>query len=512
MSVLFLHQKLGGFSTIELLFAFTFATIFLSGAALISFAGQTSSLDVSLSNGGINRTLTQIHTAVASTTQNWNAKINYQPIQKYIQTDIISSISPCLKKIESNTTWTTEHLRGQHVLLNSYLGSTDKAQALGGGCDPFPPLSWDNPNSQGSVDVVGSDATGIAVRSVDNNIYAFITADPIVLEGKDFIVVNVTDATNPVIQGVPLESLKGLNGIAVANSYAYVIHNSNTEQLLTIDVHDPTNPIEITRARRTFPNIVSSCSPVSSPCLSGRSITYYEGRLYIGTSYIAFGTSVQNHELQIYCVDDGITSGCTPTTPVWVGSYNVNHNVNDIAVQTQIINGIKKTIAYLAVSASSASASEFLTFDVTKPSNVSLLGSFNPSGTDYGWSVYLLDDTAYLGRNQSTGTNKDFYLLNISNPSTPIERSSLKLGIASNTFVSAIIVQGTFAFVATTDSKKPLLIFNVTDSENPIPVSTCTMQNVQSTSDVAYNENKLFTVNRSGDLLRILYDHPSTCI
>ena len=35
-----------GFSTIELLFAFAIATIFMSGAVLIAFGGQTAGLDV----------------------------------------------------------------------------------------------------------------------------------------------------------------------------------------------------------------------------------------------------------------------------------------------------------------------------------------------------------------------------------------------------------------------------------------------------------------------------------
>lgn len=506
------QKNVCGFSTIELLFAFAIATIFLSGTALIAFGSQTAGLDATLSNAGQGRVLTQMQKAVASTTANWSAVLPAQ-LGFYTQQNTLTSISPCLKKIESSASWNSEHGRGQHIGLSTYLGSVDEARAMGGGCDPFAPIdAWDNPRSYGSVDVAGSDGTGIAVRGIGGNTYAFITADPTPLSGDDFIVVDSTNAQSPSVVGTPLTAFKGLTGIAIGGAYAYVLNNDNTSQLKVINIAAPLTPYEEVSALRTLPNIVSTCSPVSTPCLSGRSIEYYAGRLYIGTSYIAFGTSIQNHELHVYCVDDTLTAGCSPQTPVWLGSFNVNRNVNDIAVRTQVVSGVKKTLAYLALSGSNNTLPELKVFDVSLPSGMYEVGSFNPSGTLYATSITLLGNTAYLGRERATGANKDLYIIDVSNPATLVELSSRKLSIGVNTAVVGVAVSDTFAFVATSDSNQPLFIFNVANPSSPTTVSACKLSSVQQTRNIVYHDNLVYSVNRSNDLLRILYDQPSACI
>ncbi len=505
-------SKQRGFSTIELLIAFAIATIFLSGAALLAFGGQTAGLDVALTNGGMQRVVSQMRTAVASSTKNWNATMS-SVTGFYNQTNAVTNISPCMKKITSNTTWTTEHARGQNIALSTYLGSADQAKAYGGGCNPFPSnVVWDNPASFGSIDVSGSDGTGVEVRTKGANKYAFVTQDPSPLNGDDFIVINVTNANSPSIISTPLNNFKGLNGIAIGGNYAYVLNNDNTTQLRVINITNPASPSEIVGAQRTLPNIVSTCSPAASPCLSGKTISYYNGRLYIGTPYIAFGTGIQNHEFHVYCVDDTVTSGCTPQTPVWLGSFNVNHNVNDIAVTRQTISGVPKTVAYLAVSATVAGEPELRSYDVTNPASISTLGTFNPSGTLYGRSINLSGDVAYFGRDRATGvTNKDFYVLSIANPNSLTELSSRKLGIANTKWVVGTSIQGHLAFVATNDSTTPLFIYNVANPSAITPISSCSFNFSQETRDITYHDDFVYTVNRSNDLLRILYDQPSVC-
>ncbi len=501
-----------GFSTIELLFAFALATVFLSGAARIVFGSQTIGLDVALTRSAQTSVVTQLGKAIASTTSAWHALL---PVQSgfYTKQNVSTSISPCLKEIESSTLWNTEHGRGQHVTVRTSLGSVSEARAQGGGCDPFSPIDlWDNPSSFGSVDVAGSDGTGIAVRGISGNTYAFITASSSAPIGADFIVVDSTNAQAPSVVGAPLTAFKGLSGIAVGGAYAYVLNTDNASQLRVINIANPLTPYEEVSAVRTLPNLVSTCTPITAPCLSGKTIDYYGGRLYIGTSYIAFGTSVQNHELHVYCVDDSLTSGCSPQTPVWLGSFNVNRNVNDIAVRIQKVGGVVKTLAYLALSGSTNTLPELRVFDVSLPSSIYEVGSFNPSGTLYGTSITLLGDTAYLGRERASGAQKDLYILDVSNPASIVERSSRKLGIGVNTAVAGIAVSGSFAFVATSDSSKPLFVLNVSDPSSPTSVSTCSLSSAQQTSDVVYHDNLLYSVNRNNELVRILYDQPSSCI
>ncbi|MFM2381985.1 MAG: hypothetical protein RLZZ76_752 [Candidatus Parcubacteria bacterium] len=500
-----------GFSTIELLFAFALATLFLSGAALIAFGSQTIGLDVSLTQAAIGRVSTQMGKALASTSVQWHAVL---PAQSgfYTEQNSASSVTPCLKEMESSSSWQSERGRGQNIALQSYLGSVHEANAQGGGCDPFVPVDvWDNPNVLGSVSISNASGTGIAVRSVNNHVYTFLTANSAILSDDDFIVVDSTDAEDPSVVGTPLSNLVGLNGVAVGGSYAYVLNNENVGQLRVIDVSNPLAPQEEVSAMRTLPNIVSSCNPVGA-CLSGRSIAYFDGRLYIGTSYIAFGTSVQNHELHVYCVGDGVTPGCTPKNPVWLGSYNVNRNVNDIAVRTELVGGVVKTLVYLALSGSTNALAELKIYDASLPSGMYEVGSFNPSGTLYGTSIALLGNRAYLGRERAAASSKDFYVLDISDPTHPTELYSRKLGIANSTAVVGIAVQGSFAFVATSDSTNPLFVFDVSDATNPTMVGTCGLNSDKVIHDVVYHDNRIYSVNKNADVLTIIYDQPSSCI
>jgi hypothetical protein len=500
-----------GFSTIELLFAFALATLFLSGAALIAFGSQTIGLDVSLTQAALGKVSTEMGKAIASTSAQWHRVLPSQP-GFYTEQNISSSMTPCLKEMESSLSWQSERGRGQSVLLQSYLGSVGEARAQGGGCDPFVPIDvWDNPGVLGSASISSASGTGIAVRSIQNQVYTFLTANSAILTDDDFIVVDSTDAENPSVAGTPLPNFLGLNGIAVGGSYAYVLNNENVGQLRVIDVSNPLAPQEEVSAMRTLPNIVSTCNPVGA-CLSGRSIAYFDGRLYIGTSYIAFGTAVQNHEFHVYCVGDGVTPGCTPENPVWLGSFNVNRNVNDIAVRTELVGGVVKTLVYVALSGSTNALAELKIYDASLPSGIYEVGSFNPSGTLYGTSITLLGNRAYLGRERATASSKDFYVLDVSDPTNPVELHARKLSIANGTEVVGIAAQGNFVFVVTSDSTKPLFVFDVSDATNPTVVSTCGLSLNKVMRDIVYHDNRVYSVNKDSDILTIIYDQPSSCI
>lgn len=502
-----------GFSTIELLIAFAVAMIFLTGCILLAFGGQSTGLDTMLTNRGLSYASSKIGETISTIADTWGTTVSAETEDIYDFTGTISEISPCVKLIETNTGWTTEKNRTQGITFGAVVSNIEEAIALGGDCDSHPAGStWDEPISYGSADVGGSEGTDIAARSISGDPYAFVTASPAAVAKEDFVVTDVSDPEHPSVIA-KINTGKGLNSVAVANGYAYVLQEDDTNQLQVINISNPSSPV-LSGTAYTLPNI--TCAYNANTCQRrGRSIAYYDGYVYISTGYMA-GNSPEFH---IYCVDDSSVAGCSPSTPVWRGSLNVNHNINDIAV--------KGDYAYLATS---ADYGELTMIDVTNKTSPQLPPNYTSTPNDNnkkynalttvggasdedGRSVYVLGNYIYLGRDRVAATNKrDFYILNVSDPSAITAAGSVRLGISNNSYVSGIIRHGSHAFVATTDSNEPLFIFNVSNISNPIPQSSCGLNFSQVTRALVYYSDMLLTVNRSNDLIRIIYDEPDlTC-
>lgn len=222
-----------GFSTIELLIAFAILFIVLPPLMLLAFGGQTGTLDVTLTNGGVNHLATQMRDAVASTTANWNAAPLPWTTSFYTQNNKVTSLTPCLKQIVATTSWNSAPSRGQYAAAATYVPNIPLARASGGGCDPFPPsTAWDNPEDP-NWDVTPSElsghGTGVAAASINGIEYAFVTTEQ---SGNpspsDFWVIDVSNPSDPN----PVASLntgKGLNGVAIGGKYAYVIQNDTAK-------------------------------------------------------------------------------------------------------------------------------------------------------------------------------------------------------------------------------------------------------------------------------------------
>lgn len=526
-----------GFSTIEILIAFAVGIIFLSAAIMVAFSGQQSlsnfssgvyhgtstdtgqavALDVALDNYALATSSNRIRKIVALLTKNWNSfpaddSEIVNTTLTYGNTSSIMDISPCLKQITSTTTWSSLNNRNHHITFGTALGSMDIATAYGrGGCDPLPPGDWDNPTDTGwgiTPSQMSGSGSDIAVTTIQGTNYAFITtwqnSNP---SNPDLWPVDVSNPTNPTLL-TALNSGKGLNGIAIEGTYAYVIQNDSTNQLQVIDISNPTNlSASSIKISVTLPNMTTAIAPSS--------IAYYNGYIYIGTPYVAFGTTIQNHELHVYCVHDPSVLNCSPETPKWMGSFNVNHNVNDIAIQQRVVGGVMKTFAFFATSDSTGGYPELTILDVTAPStNITLAGSKNLPGNLYGTSVYVLGNRVYLGRQRATGSNYDLYVLDISNSIfSPSILKQKKLGLNPNTAITNIIIHGNIAFILTSDSTAPVQIWDViSHATDIIAVSTCAHTiNLSVSTGLAYKDDLVYVVNKNQAAMNIIHDQTTTC-
>lgn len=490
------------FLTVEIVLALALFTILMSGVWLVAFGGQTEGLDVSLGKD----TLYSAQSSAQTDMQSAAVFSGFSALSTLTNASIgfartVASVSPCLKTVNDAYSTSTEKSRSLQSGVTTIVASIDAARALGGGCDPFPPPpGWENPDSFGSTDVSGADGTGVDAQWIGGHRYVFVSADPSSVGKEDFYVFTVDDPQNPSLTA-QLNTGKGLNGVVVAGNYAYVIQNDSTNQLQVIDLTDPANPSVATQY--TLPGVLSTGS-----FPEGRSIAYYNNRVYIGTKETA------GPEFHVFDVT-------TPSAPIHLGSLEVTHNVNDIAVLG--------TTAYLATSADYA---ELTMIEVSNPGALALPPSFidpavmnykfnarthtvgNPEtgeSTEDGQAVFVVGTTVYLGRERESSSNKwDFYTLDASTLASVSMLGSLRLGLASNTYVSDMTVQGRYAYLSATDSNEPFFVIDVRVPAVPVIQSSCGYNFSQVTRAVNYLDNFIFTTNRSNDILRILYDKPGT--
>ena len=497
--------KHGGVAIIELLVALGISSLMLTAAVLVAFGGQTAGLDVGLTNHGLYRLDNHLGSTLALVMGDWDLATGEALADStnfYTGQSAVTDISPCLKSVNADIDWTSENNREQNISLNTLVSSVAAAKALGDDCDSFPPSDWDTIGSLGTANVspAGTEGTGLDVSSINGHEYAFLTTSHDNSATADFWVIDVSNPTGTLVPIASLNitddggSAKGLNAVDVAGDYAFAIRNDNTEQLQVIDISDPFDP-----------RVVATSSIPDASSAVARSIFYYEEKLYIGTQYLPCPTCdpEQNNELHIFDVSD-------PLNPVPEASIDVDRNVNSI-----MVNG--EGIAYLATGPGSISPYTPLKIydvDPNSPTYLSQIGAFNTTGNQQGRSVYLLGDTLYLGRDRATGSNKDFHIINVSNPSNLQEIGSKKLNLdPSNAAVITLTVQGRLAFLGTSDSNEELQIFDISDPNNIKPPSGCgnTFNFPQAATGVVFSKNLIFASVKSNDALRIIYDTPLVC-
>ncbi len=100
------------------------------------------------------------------------------------------------------------------------------------------------------------------------------------------------------------------------------------------------------------------------------------------------------------------------------------------------------------------------------PSGI-LLGSYSDNSTIFPNDVFVFDNYAYLVTDNNP-SGPEFYIFDISNPASPVLKSSMNIGVA----VNKIYVNRDFAFLATGDPHRELVVVNINNKTSPTQVST----------------------------------------
>lgn len=516
-----------GFSTIEILIAFSVGIIFLTAAMMVSFSdptlarqisldsGPATALDATLDNTALATSSNKLGRMIAALTGNWNATTVGDSDSTYTNTPNIVDISPCLKQISNATTWTTLGSRGRLMTFGTALGDMTTAIRLGrGGCDPLPPGDWDNPDTFGSFDPSGINnanagimATAIAAKPIDGKLYVFLTSQHGSEAVADFWIIDVTDPQNPVyVSSLDISNglkyggafKEGANDVVIVGDYAYILRNYKTDQLQVINISDLNNPVQV------LPAISFESRGVNKNGTDpqGEVLKYDNGKLYVGLK------TTQGPEFLVYQIISN------PAIPTFVGniSNSFNHSITDIE--------INNTYAYVSINPGSGGGAQN-----TKELMVLNISGANPTNTGVGYNannanndteaataLYLLGSKLYLARAKVNNPKKDFFVFDVTTPATPTIIASANLNQASGGAIKGMYVSKHLAFLGS--SKNPE--FQIWDVSNPTVITSFGCGGLdfpQEVSDVTYANNYIFATIRSNEFLRIIHDETSdtTC-
>lgn len=476
-----------GSGTLEILIAFAVIILAITAAVSVAFGNQGLTVDTELNHQGFYKASRELDVVRAAAATNFDAIVSSTstPLNSTssegVYTNIYSrqidvvDVSPCSKQVTSRITWKTDPLRPQEVEVSTILTSTSTAAVLGGDCFAGPPGGkWQQLGSvsggDGSVNGTGVDAQGGAVYMSANSTSG----------GKpDLLIYTYNASTKVITDRGTLNVSSGFNSIDVAGQYAYAANDESTFQLQVVDVADIDNPVQVASSSLDSLSIPASQrvdKNGSNP--EGRTIYYSNGKIYLGLA------QTNGPEFHVFSVSD-------PLHPVWLGSFEVNQDVNDIVV--------KGNYAYLATSDNSA---ELTVLNVSDPANITNPGSFNAAGNEDSQSLYILGNKLYLGRLQ--GADRNFLILDISSPAAPTNCATCSKAMASED-VNGITVVGSLAFLATSDN------LEILDVSNPANISSVVSFSFSKTATgIDFDNNLIYIpfVKQGHDLMSIFYPGP----
>lgn len=461
-----IHKK--GGSTLEILIAFAILTLALSATAMVIFGNQYAALAAQLNQEALYKAQGMLEEAratsrfdinlvVASTSTDTSGSLVYTKMLSVSQIDLY------LKQVTSTVSW-SQHGRVLSVSLSTILGDSTNVQG-GSTCSSVLTGNWNNPQL-GTPIAVGSSVDGNPVTGLTVfNKKIYITTSNTHGHNDDFYIydTSVMPESPTYLSSMDANIVTpGLNAVAFASTtegaFAYVA-NANTPNWSTCNAKASCAQVQVISVNN--PSSLSVIKNIKIPATStpfvtgsggqgiGNTVTYKNGYLYIGLTKTQSGP-----EFVIYDVGAGAGS---PTNPKYVGSYAVGRGVNTIVVA--------RGFAYLATN---DNVREVLVLDVHTPSSPVAVGLFNAPGSlgfGAGYSLSLIGNTLYLGRNYVSNA-PELFVLNVSTPASVLPAiASVDVGISSDPqSINGIVIRSTLAFLVTTDF---LQIYNIANSVSP---------------------------------------------
>lgn len=259
-------------------------------------------------------------------------------------------------------------------------------------------------------------------------------------------IVDVTDRENPSLLG-SLNLGADANDIVVSGNYAYIATDGN--ELMVVDI--------------SVPSSLSIDGSYNAPGgANGESVWVSGDRVILGRASTGGD--------DIYLLDIS-----TPTSPTYLDSYDTGATTYDLQVVGDYV--------YLATR---HNTNTFENYNISTDSFVWEDFLQVSSGADI-YGMWIEGDFAYLALDANASSN-EFMIADISDPTNLAWRGSYEIGDEANNVWS----DGSYAFVVTDDNSQEIMIFDVTDPDNPDLVSVYSMSGTASgdgngiTGDASY--------------------------
>lgn len=420
-----------GFSLVEAILALALAAILFSQIFSVIFSIQNGSIDSSLRTDAIILAKNNLKDFGQIISRNFNATSSDFHLAPFLGGVKVFDITQCRKEVKSIVRWNSDlSTNAKEVYFSEIFTSPSILKKLGndcGGNDFLNQISTTTFSMESGSVPSTLNITGLDV--FDH--YAFASAISDTPEEIDLIITNLNEF--PVFTS-SISSLSGINSLDVTNNYVFAAHNSTSSQLVLIDIQNKNSPQII--ASSTLPGVAGTRP-------EGWSIYYFDSKVYLGTKRTA------GHEFHIFDVSN-------PAEPTWLGSREVNHNINGIVV--------RDGFAYLATSGNSR---DLIVLDVHDPANITQKSTLDLKGNEDGKSLYLIGNKLYLGRFKSLNNSghHDFYSLDVTNVMQGGSISIINF-FDINADVNAVKVVGNYAFLSTSHPTKELIVLDIASSSS----------------------------------------------
>ncbi|MEK7576336.1 MAG: hypothetical protein AAB482_01440, partial [Patescibacteria group bacterium] len=340
----------------------------------------------------------------------------------------ITTLNNNEKSVSSTVTWEASPERTLTVELVTFLTNWPGVEATGGDTGGGG-LSgdWNNPRTLGSIDLgPGNSATDLDVK----NKIVYVSAEASAVSKPDFFIIDATDGQNPVIKSDINVGSKGLNALDAAGNYVYAANQATTKQLVVIDVSNINSPVIVTSS--SLPGVSGSGGAgntifyfdskiyiatkkatgpefhvfdVSNP-LSPTSLGSFEMDTDVNSIYVfnnvAYVAVSADDELRMLNISN-------PASISQIGNYDAPGDTEDGKVAYLV--GTRIYLGRL-VGGNHTNHHEFHIIDVSSSSSPQNLGSVDLA-VDLN-DLRTRDSLAFFGTSDS---NNEFQVWNISNPS-----------------------------------------------------------------------------------------------
>ncbi len=448
-----------GFSTIELLVAFTITVSALLSVVVTLFGIEPTLKNSELEQGAYAKASEVLSKIQAQSVSNFPEKLAISTSSDEIYTTEISYAyvdeDDLILEAQVRVAWHDVRATQKEIIEKSIIANTKNSERSTS-CDPFPSGDWNNPLTVNHHSLVRGDLLSNSVpvdtypisdMAISKSILAVSVANTGLISSPTLFFLSLSQGTAPILLSGGFDnatsSTVGFSAVTASGSYVYGANGFgsassvtcstgiNCSQLQIFSIPPTETPIRVGSlflSTSSAPYAVTS----SGSSAAAHAIAYKNNYVYLGLQKTIAGS-----EFNIIDVTD-------KAHPVWKGGVRIGRTINNI----QIYRGR----AYIATD---DNTKELAIVNIEDPTNPVLIGGWNaPGGTGFGFGTYVrvLGERAYLGRSYVNNA-PELYAINVKDPSVSFPTDSVDTGTPLfPRSVSGILLRTFLTFVLTNKS------------------------------------------------------------